>query len=157
MDSPRRDETPSLILDTHDPEFWDALSDELLPIQRKIVQQARRLLKIAADDGVTILAGSDTGTNNSFLYPGDSLHAELEAMADIGMSPRQALQSATTNPARWMGLDKMFGSVSPGSTADLVILESNPLDDISSTRSIVGVVQQGVYFDRAKLEELRKL
>ena len=159
IDDPRRDETPKLILDTHDrsKEFLTSFADELLPAERKIVQQTRRLLKIASDDGVMILAGSDTGTNNLFLYPGDSLHAEMEAMVDIGMSPLQALQSATTNPARWMRLHESFGSISPGFVADLVILESSPLSDISNTRTIVGAVQQGVYFDGGKLEELRQL
>jgi imidazolonepropionase-like amidohydrolase len=157
--NPRRKETPEVIRDTHDEalEFMTSIAGELTPLQRRIVEQADRLVRAAADAGVMILVGTDTGVNNPLLYPGDSLHAEMEALASIGITPLEVLRSATVNAARWMDVYPRFGSISPGAVADIVILESNPIDDIRSTRTLTAVVQQGVYFDFAELEQLKRL
>ena len=159
IDRARLDQTPRLIRDTHDraQEFFESVADELWPIAEQVTRQSLDLVEIAADEGVMILAGSDTGTGNPFVYPGDSLHAELERLVEAGLSPLQALQSATIAPARWLGLDETFGAVSPGFVADIVVLESNPLDEIERTRDIVAVVQQGVHFDKTELAGLRRL
>jgi imidazolonepropionase-like amidohydrolase len=157
--NPRRKETPEAILETHDEtlEFLATLADEMADDQRAIVRQTETLLKVASDAGVTILAGTDTGVNNALLYPGDSLHAELEALVRIGISPLEALRSATISPARWMGVYPSFGSISPGALADIVVLEANPLEDIANTRSVGAVIQQGVYYDADELNQLKHL
>ncbi|HJQ37861.1 MAG TPA: amidohydrolase family protein [Thermoanaerobaculia bacterium] len=94
--------------------------------------------------GVPLLAGSDAGAD--FSYPGDTLHEELELLVSAGLTPLQALQAATTAPARYLGRT--------GNEADLLILDANPLDDIRNTRSIRGVVLAGRYLDRAALDAL---
>lgn len=107
--------------------------------------------------GVTVLAGSDAGPFNSFTYPGFALHDELEALVEAGLSPAQALRSATTAPASFMGMGDELGRVAPGYVADLVLLDRNPLEDISATRSIVTVVRRGEdVLDRETLEAVRR-
>jgi imidazolonepropionase-like amidohydrolase len=157
-ENPRRAATPKEILETHDEtlELYSMQDDDYAAIQRRIVHRTEALVKSAADAGVTILAGSDTGVNNPLLYPGDSLHAELEALVAVGIPPLEALRSATINPARWLGVYPTFGSISAGAAADIVILNSNPLEDIANTRSLAAVIQQGVYFDSEELNELKK-
>jgi imidazolonepropionase-like amidohydrolase len=118
---------------------------------------ARDLVGIAAEEGVTILAGTDTGAGNSFMYPGFTLHAELEELVAAGLSPLEALQAATIRAAEWFGAENRLGTVAEGKAADLVLLDGNPIDDIASTRAIAGVVLNGVYFDEPALERLRTL
>lgn len=108
--------------------------------------------------GVRIMAGSDTG-GNPHLVPGFSLHEELALLVEAGLSPMDALRTATSNPAEFMGLGEDLGTVEPGKVADLVLLAADPLADIRNTRTVAGVVQGGRYMDRealdALLEEIR--
>jgi imidazolonepropionase-like amidohydrolase len=104
--------------------------------------------------GVTILAGTDAGFLNSFDYPGIGLHDELELLVRAGLTPLNALQAATINGARFLGRDARHGTIEAGRAADLVLLERNPLDDITATRSIAGVVLRGRYNDRADLDAM---
>lgn len=159
MEPARREQVPAPILETLDQSAaYDAAdADRLRPIMEAVSAHTERLLGLASDEGVTILAGSDTGVNNSYLYPGVSLHAELEVLVEIGLTTHEALKSATLDPARWIGAYPHLGVLAPGSAADMVLLTANPLDDIRNTRSIAAVVQQGVYFDTAELEVLKRL
>jgi imidazolonepropionase-like amidohydrolase len=118
---------------------------------------ARDLVGIAAEEGVTILAGTDTGAGNSFMYPGYTLHAELEELVAAGLPPLRALQAATIRAAEWFGAGDRFGTIADGKAADLIVLDGNPLEDIASTRAITGVIMHGVYFDEPALERLRTL
>jgi imidazolonepropionase-like amidohydrolase len=102
--------------------------------------------------GVGILAGTDT--MNPFCFPGFSLHDELGFLVQAGLSPMQALQAATLNPARFFGNEKNLGTVEPGKVADLVLLDANPLDDIGNTRRIAAVVSGGKLLTRAALDEM---
>ena len=157
--NPRREETPPLVLSSHDEtlDFMTSIADEITEDQRMIVRRTRGFLKAASDAGVMMLAGTDTGVNNPRLYAGDSLHTELEVLVAIGLTPLEALRSATMRPAQWLGVYPWLGAIPPDSAADLVILEANPLDDIANTRRLTAVVQQGVYYDAGELEELRTL
>ena len=92
--------------------------------------------------GVKILAGTDTAM---FSVPGFNLHDELELFVRAGMSPLEALQTATLNPAEYLGREQEFGAVEVGKRADLVLLKENPLSAIGNTRSIAGVVSHGHY------------
>ncbi|MDT8368719.1 MAG: amidohydrolase family protein [Longimicrobiales bacterium] len=105
--------------------------------------------------GVTILAGSDAGPFNSFTYPGFALHAELAALVEAGLTPAEALRSATSAPADFMGVGDEVGRIAPGYRADLVLLDRNPLEEISATRSLSTVILRGEeVLDREALEAL---
>lgn len=103
------------------------------------------ILQRMRDAGVGLLAGSDT--QNNCLVPGASLHLEMAVMVDVGMSPLEALRSATLHPAEMMGEAARKGQVMPGFAADIVILENNPLEDIANTRSIKAVMKDGRLID----------
>lgn len=101
--------------------------------------------------GVPIMTGTDTGTCG--VYPGFSVHEELAHLVDAGLSPMAALYAATTEPAGYLGVDS--GRVAKGSLADLVVLDADPLRDITNTTKLAGVVVRGRYIDRS--ERLRIL
>ena len=100
--------------------------------------------------GVGILAGTDT--QNPYSFYGFSLHDELGFLSQAGLTPMQALQAATVNPARFFGVEKDFGTVERGKVADLVLLNANPLEKISNTQKIFAVVYRGKLLDRAALD-----
>lgn len=102
--------------------------------------------------GVGILAGTDSAAPE--LVPGFSLHEELVLLTQAGLSPMQALQAATKNPADFMGITQKQGTVEVGKSADLLLLDANPLDDIRNTQKIRALVIRGKLLDRAQLDEL---
>jgi imidazolonepropionase-like amidohydrolase len=93
--------------------------------------------------GVPIMAGTDTGTPE--VYPGFALHEELGHLVSAGLSPMNALQAATSEPARFLGTERDTGTIARGKIADLVVLNANPLDDIRNTTKIDSVVLRGRY------------
>ena len=93
------------------------------------------------DSGVSLTAGSDA--NNPWAVPGDSFHKELELLVDAGISERDVITIATRNGAELLGVLDQVGTISLNKQADLVLIKSNPYDDISSTRDIVWVMQNG--------------
>ena len=103
-------------------------------------------------EGIPILAGTDV--LNPFCFPGFSLHDELALLATAGLTPMEALQAATRSAAEYLGILDSFGTVEKGKTADLVILDANPLDDITNTQKIAGVMMGGRYFPKASLEKM---
>lgn len=100
--------------------------------------------------GVPILAGTDTPV--PLALPGHSLHEELRGLVLAGLPEMAALQAATLEAVRWLGLEEETGTIEPGKAADLVVLDANPLQDIRHTRRVWGVVRAGRYFDRAALD-----
>jgi imidazolonepropionase-like amidohydrolase len=88
------------------------------------------------------------------VYPGSSLHEELELLVETGLTPAQALWSATTGPSQFAGLDGVVGRIAPGHVADLVLLDADPLAQISNTRRIHAVIQGGRLYERAALDAL---
>jgi imidazolonepropionase-like amidohydrolase len=91
--------------------------------------------------GVPLMAGSDSGAYNSYVYPGASLHGELQEMVDIGMTPLEALQSSILNGARYFGLQDSIGRIAPGYAADMILLKENPLEDIEHALRIEYVIK----------------
>lgn len=128
-------------LKTRTAEGW-ALSKKLFSKDAEIVGAMQRA-------GVRILAGTDT--LNPYCFPGFSLHDEMGLLVKAGLSPMEALQAATLNPARFMSKDKDFGTVETGKLADLVLLDANPLNDIANTKRIDAVVLGGKFYPRASL------
>jgi hypothetical protein len=108
------------------------------------------LVKTMHDARVPFMAGSDGP--DPYVFPGFSLHDELEWLVKSGFTPFQALQSATFNPAVFLGRLDTRGLVEPKHEADLVLLDENPLDDIRNTRKIFGVVANGKYYSRKDLD-----
>jgi hypothetical protein len=102
--------------------------------------------------GVRLLAGTDTP--QPFIFPGFSLHDELALLVKSGLTPLEALQTATINPAEFFGMQGALGTVEKGMIADLVLLDANPLTDIANTRRINTVIANGRVFDRTALTGL---
>jgi imidazolonepropionase-like amidohydrolase len=102
--------------------------------------------------GVPILAGTDAAPG-VFVVPGFSLHSELAELVEAGLTPMDALKTATSNAGRFFGHDDI-GRIAPGAHADLVLLAANPVRDIHNTTSIVTVVANGRVFDRAGIAQL---
>lgn len=115
--------------------------------RRELFERRMDLVPELAAAGVPLLAGTDTGTPS--LVPGFALHEELELLVRAGLTPAQALRSATLEPARYLGLEDEQGTVEPGKVADLVLLDADPLRDITNTTRIDAVVVRGCLVDSA--------
>ena len=102
--------------------------------------------------GVGILAGTDT--TNPYCFPGFSLHDELALLVDAGLTPIEALQAATLNPAKFLNRLDDMGSVEPGKLADLVLLDADPLADIHNTTRIAAVVLEGKLLPKPQLQRM---
>jgi imidazolonepropionase-like amidohydrolase len=105
--------------------------------------------------GVPLMTGTDTAAG-VYVIPGFSLHQELELFVKAGLTPMEALQTATLNPAKFLGRTGDSGAVETGKFADLVLLDANPLDDIRNTQKISAVILGGRYFSRADLDGILK-
>lgn len=102
--------------------------------------------------GAKLLAGSDT--MNPYVYPGFSLHDELQLLVEAGLTPFEALKTATVNPAIYLGREKELGTIAKGKFADLVLLDADPLADIRNTTKINAVILNGRLYDRKTLDAL---
>ena len=139
---------------------WDPSTDfrfrertaEDFDLSRLVYKKQIELVGMMHRAGVEFLAGTDV--ENPYCFPGFSLHDELELLVQAGLSPMEALQTATLNPARFLGNEKEFGTVEEGKIADLVLLEANPLEDIRNTTKINSVVLNGRLLDRKALDQL---
>jgi imidazolonepropionase-like amidohydrolase len=137
-------------------EFWRAtLSNKLgadSASERALCRVRGKQVAQMSRRGVPLLAGSDAG------YPGSwwgfGLHDELALLVTAGLTPLQALQAATINPARFLEATDSLGIVAPGYVADLMLLDANPLDDITNTTRIRAVVADGRLYRRADLDRL---
>ncbi|WP_345244824.1 amidohydrolase family protein [Nibrella saemangeumensis] len=132
--------------------YPERFKPETRPIRELYVQKGLELIRIMHSMGVPLLAGTDL--NNPFIYAGFSLHDELELFVKAGLSPLTALQTATINPAKYLGREKEMGTVEEGKQANLVLLDANPLDNINNVRKIGAVVVNGRYLPREALDKL---
>jgi imidazolonepropionase-like amidohydrolase len=123
-----------------------------LPLRQREVAHEFSLVGAMHRAGVPFLAGTDAAPG-IYIMPGFSLHDEMANFVETGFTPMEALQTATSNPARFLGRDDI-GSVAPGRFADLVLLAANPLDDIRNTKRINAVVINGKFLDRAALDHM---
>lgn len=117
-------------------------------IMKAQAETAKTVANDMAQAGVGILTGCDA------LIAGFCVHDELAAMVSGGMTPFAALQTATVNPARYLGREKTLGAIAPDRTADLVLLDANPLENIANVRRIHAVVAAGQLFDKSENDRL---
>jgi hypothetical protein len=136
------------------------IDDEVIMDLRRICSGSHDLVGAMNKAGVKILAGTDAG-GVPFVFQGFSLHDELELFVESGLTPMEALQTATINAAKCAGRLDSLGTIEEGKIADLILLEENPLLSIENTKKINSVFYNGKYFDRTKLDKildnLRKL
>ncbi len=130
----------------------DFNSDDLAT-RKRFVEKELEVVNAMHRAGIPFLAGTDTPPG-VYIFPGFSLHEELQRFVAAGFTPMEALQTATLNPAKFLGMDDRLGTIEKGKFADLVLLDANPLDDIRNTQKIEGVVVNGRYFSRAELDKM---
>ena len=133
----------------------ESMDSDPLDVRRRFVEHELELVRALHAAGVPFLAGTDTPAGVD-VTPGISLHLELQRFVDAGLTPLEALQTATINPARFFGRTSDFGSVQAGRLADLLILSANPLEDIANTRTISGLVADGKYWAPTEIGRLRQ-
>jgi imidazolonepropionase-like amidohydrolase len=134
-----------------DPELLRKYPD--LPAGRKrIFNSFLELVGHMNRAGVILMTGTDLGAK--WISPGTSLHEELALLVDAGLTPMQALQAGTRNPARFLGLKA--GTVEPGMAANLILLNASPLVDIRNSRQIHAVILRGEVLDSTRLRTLSK-
>jgi imidazolonepropionase-like amidohydrolase len=140
---------------------WRRFTDEMMPdllhdplaLRQDYFAHNLQMVGAMHRAGVPFMAGTDTAPG-VYIVPGFSLHDELANFVEAGFTPMEAVQTATTNPARFLGREASLGSVEAGKIADLVLLSANPLEDIRNTRKISIVVANGQVYDRAALDQL---
>jgi len=129
---------------------WSA---EDFAVRKRFYQKYLEIVGAMRRAGVEFLAGTTTEEPESTV-PGFGLHDELAVLVQAGLTPMEALQTATLNPARFLGREHDFGTVATGKIADLVLLDANPLGDINNTRKIAAVVYRGKLYPRASLDAM---
>jgi len=127
-------------------------SPEELASQKAEAARDVQLVKDMHEAGGQFMAGTDGP--DPYVFPGFSLHDELEWLVESGFTPTQALQAATFGPALFLAKLDKYGVVEPGHVADLVLLDADPLQDIRNTRKIFGVVVGGKYYSRPALDKM---
>ena len=140
---------------------WKRFTDEIthdfntddLATRKRFVEKELEVVNAMRRAGIPFLAGTDTPPG-VYIFPGFSLHEELQRFVAAGFTPMEALQTATLNPAKFLGMDDKLGTIEQGKLADLVLLDANPLDDIRNTQKIAAVVVNGRYFSRADLDKM---
>jgi imidazolonepropionase-like amidohydrolase len=140
---------------------WKKFTDEIkaefntddLETRKKFIEKELEVVQLLHRAGVPFLAGTDSPPG-VYIFPGFSLHEELQRFVAGGFTPLEALQTATLNPARFFQMEDQLGSIEQGRFADLVLLEANPLEDIANTQKIAGVFLNGHYFSHAELQKM---
>lgn len=156
-DSPRMQLIPKAVRKAWErPDFrLEAMTQEVLALAKDSIALDRKTFLMAHQAGVPILASSDASFANPYLLHGFSLLDELDLYVEIGLSPQQALYSATVAPPRFFGLSDQNGTVSAGRRADLVLLDANPLEGLETLRRPRAVIAGGVMLDRDALDAMQ--
>jgi hypothetical protein len=138
-------------------QFLEGLPQSAIPEYIGRMQATHRakldLVRQMHDAGVDFLAGTDV-SNWNFTVPGTSLHSELQWFTQAGLTPLEALQTATLNPAKYLGMEDASGTVDVGKRGDLLVLDADPTEKIENTRRIIAVVLGGHLIDRNELNQM---
>ncbi|HVF27019.1 MAG TPA: amidohydrolase family protein [Pyrinomonadaceae bacterium] len=129
------------------------LPAETISLRKSVFQRFLELVGLMRREQVNILAGTDAGGIRDVI-PGFSLHDELALLVQAGLTPMEALQTATRNPATFLGMSASLGTVERGKFADLVLLEANPLENIKNTQIIDAVIVNGRYVPKSELQSM---
>jgi len=151
VQDPRYNYVPASVRDGWTPDknfFYRYRTSEFIAFQKRLFQKEMETVGAMHRAGVPIMAGTDGGP---YTVPGFGLHQELALLVKAGLTPMEALQAATINPAKFLGESDAIGSVEQGKIADLVLLNANPLEDISNTERIEAVVVNGRFFPQTVL------
>jgi len=140
---------------------WKRFAEEIvhdfngddLSTRKRFIEKELEVVNAMHRAGIDFLAGTDTPPG-VYIFPGFSLHEELQRFVAAGFTPMEALQTATLNPARFLGMDDRLGTIEKGKLADMVLLNANPLEDIRNTQKIAAVIVNGRYLSRADLDKL---
>ncbi len=127
-------------------------SDADFALREEIVTHSLEIVGKMQAAGVRIMAGTDLAAPN--VFPGSSLHDDLSFLVEAGLTPMQALQAATKNPAEFLGKLQTQGTIEQGKFADLLLLDANPLVGIHNTQKIRALILRGKLLDRTALDEL---
>jgi imidazolonepropionase-like amidohydrolase len=130
--------------------------EKLMPDQRQLLaelfESQLRLTGLFDNAGVKMLTGTDFG--GQWILPGFSLHHEFDLLARAGVSPLRVLQMTTLDPARLLKREATMGTIEPGRTADLVILDADPTKAVANLHRVSAVVRGGRYLSRADLDAI---
>jgi imidazolonepropionase-like amidohydrolase len=122
------------------------------PVMRRNWEFLKKLTKGFRDAGVRLLLGTDAAEGQPFIIPGFSIHEELRALVDAGLTPFEVLQAGTVNAAAVLAGAQEFGSIAVGKRADLILVEGNPLQDVNQVARRVGVMVKGKWLPAAELQ-----
>jgi hypothetical protein len=135
---------------------WSAAASAGAAIKDQSYERKLQVVGAAHRAGIPLLAGTDAGWVQPYVYAGFSLQDELALLVRAGLTPVESLQTATINPARFLGMEKDLGTVEKGKIANLVLLDADPLTNIHNTTKISGIFLSGKEFDRAALDQILK-
>jgi imidazolonepropionase-like amidohydrolase len=121
-------------------------------LRAKLVEASLKAVGDMHAAGIPMMAGTDSTAPN--LVPGFALHDSIADLVRAGLTPMEALQSATSKPAEFLNRSNEQGTITPGQRADLVLLDANPLENIHNTQKIKAVILKGKFLDRAALDQL---
>jgi imidazolonepropionase-like amidohydrolase len=145
---------PRSLIEAWKPEkLREGITPQIFALSQNIFSKYLQVVGAMNRAGVGILAGSDS--LDPYVFPGLSLHEELELLVKSGLTPMEALQAATRNAARFLGLLDEVGTVEKGKAADLLLLDADPLANISNTQKIRAVVIDGKLYDKTALDNMR--
>jgi imidazolonepropionase-like amidohydrolase len=154
---PRAKYVPAYWKDVTWKRFTDQVEHEFntddLATRRRFVEKELEVVNAMHRAGVQFLAGTDTASG-VYVFPGFSLHEELQRFVAAGFTPLEALQTATLNPAKFLEMEDKLGTVEKGKLVDLILLDANPLEDIRNTQKIAAVIVNGRYLSRADLDKM---
>ncbi len=129
-------------------------TESQIPISSPLYEQNKELMVSHHRAGVKIISGTDTGIR--WVLPGVSLHEEFASYASAGLSPLEILQTSTINVAAHLE-DNSLAQISEGSSRSFVILKGNPLTDVANLQAIEGIVVQGRWVPKARIDEVLQL
>ena len=162
-DDPRFTESPDLrFVPQSERMFWTGVAQQysalLTPADRDTLKRLKelsaRLVKIFEENGTPMMAGSDYG--GGWVIPGVSLHQEFDLLAEAGMSPLRVLQMTTLDGAKFLKREATMGTVAVGKEANLVLLNSNPIDSVQNLHGIHAVIRDGRYLSADALHQMKE-